>query len=107
MPRPLIARFSRRILACATLLGVLALSVDAWAQMNPAAPPPQGPPVNPMCPRLEAQLASLDRGGSTGDPAKDEQIRRYQEAASKRQGELNRVPSQAKRKGCGRSGFCY
>ncbi len=105
MPRPLIARFSRRILACATLLGVLALSVDAWAQMNPAAPPPQGPPVNPMCPRLEAQLASLDRGGSTGDPAKDEQIRRYQEAASKQQGELDRVTSQAKRMGCDSSGF--
>ncbi len=105
MPKPLIASFSRRILACATLLGVLALSVDAWAQMNPAAPPPQGPPVNPMCPRLEAQLASLDRGGSTGDPAKDEQIRRYQEAASKQQGELDRVTSQAKRMGCDSSGF--
>jgi hypothetical protein len=105
MPKPLITRFSRRILACATLLGVFALSVDAWAQMNPAAPPPQGPPVNPMCPRLEAQLASLDRGGSTGDPAKDEQIRRYQEAASKQQGELDRVTSQAKRMGCDSSGF--
>jgi hypothetical protein len=56
-----------------------------------------------MCPRLEAQLATVDRGG--GDPAKDEQIRRYQDAASKQQAELDRVASQAKRMGCDSSGF--
>jgi hypothetical protein len=106
MPETLITPFSRWILACAALLGVSALSVDAWAQMNPAAPPPQGAPVNPMCPRLEAQLATIDRGGGSGDPAaKDEQIRRYQDAASKQQGELDRVTSQAKRMGCDSSGF--
>src|SRR5256714_14332315 len=104
MPKTLIARFSP-ILACAALLGVFMLRVDAWAQMSPAAPPPQGAPVNPMCPRLEAQLAALDRGGGTGDPARDEQIRRYQEAATKQQGELDRVTSQAKRMGCDSSGF--
>ena len=103
MPKTLMARFSRPILACAALLGVFALSVDGWAQMNPAAP--QGAPVNPMCPRLEAQLATIERGGGTGDPARDEQIRRYQEAASKQQGELDRVTSQAKRMGCDSSGF--
>ena len=105
MPKTLIARFSRRVLACAALLGVLMPGVEAWAQMSPAAPPPQGAPVNPMCPRLEAQLAALDRGGSTGDPARDEQIRRYQEAATKQQSELDRVTSQAKRMGCDSSGF--
>ena len=57
-----------------------------------------------MCPRLEAQLATIDRGGG-GDPAKAEQIRRYEEAASKQQGELDRVTSQAKRQGCDSSGF--
>ena len=57
-----------------------------------------------MCPRLEAQLATIDRGGS-GDPAKDDQIRRYQDAAAKQQGELDRVTSQAKRMGCDSSGF--
>jgi hypothetical protein len=56
-----------------------------------------------MCPRLEAQLATIDRGG--GDPAKDEQIRRYQDASAKQQGELDRVTSQAKRMGCDSSGF--
>src|SRR4030088_1545027 len=105
MRETLITRCSRWILACTALLGASALSVDAWAQMNPAAPPPQGAPVNPMCPRLEAQLATIDRGGGSGDPAKDEQIRRYQDAASKQQGELDRVTQQAKRMGCDSSGF--
>ncbi len=104
MPETLITPFSRWILACTALLGVSALSADAWAQMNPAAPP-QGARVNPMCPRLEAQLATIDRGGGSGDPSKDEQIRRYQDAASKQQGELDRVTSQAKRMGCDSSGF--
>jgi hypothetical protein len=104
MPETLIAPFSRWILACAALFGAVALSVDASAQMNPA-PPSQGAAVNPMCPRLEAQLATIDRGGGGGDPAKEEQIRRYQEAATKQQGELDRVTSQAKRMGCDSSGF--
>jgi len=107
MPETLNAPFSRWIFACAALFGVAALSVDASAQMSQAPPPPppqqQGAPVNPMCPRLEAQLATIDRGG--GDPAKDEQIRRYQDAATKQQGELERVTSQAKRMGCDSSGF--
>jgi hypothetical protein len=106
MPETLITRFSRWIFACAALLGAAALSVDASAQMSQTPPPPpqqQGTPVNPMCPRLEAQLATIDRGG--GDPAKDDQIRRYQDAATKQQGELDRVTSQAKRMGCDSSGF--
>src|SRR5712671_6837073 len=101
MPETLIFPLSRRILACAVLLGAVTLSVGASAQ---APMPPQGAAVNPMCPRLEAQLATIDRGGG-GDPAKEEQIRRYQEAASKQQGELDRVTSQAKRQGCDSSGF--
>jgi hypothetical protein len=96
---------SRWILACAVLLGAAALGVDASAQMNPAAPPSQGAPVNPMCPRLEAQLATIDRGGGSGDPAKDEQLRRYGDAQAKQQAELDRVTSQAKRMGCDSSGF--
>src|SRR5216683_6821607 len=106
MPETLNTPFARWIFAGAALLGVAALSVDASAQMSQSPPPPQqqqGAPVNPMCPRLEAQLATIDRGG--GDPAKDEQIRRYQDAAAKQQSELDRVTSQAKRKGCDSSGF--
>src|SRR6267142_4865250 len=104
MPETLITLFSRWILACAALFGAVALSVDASAQINPGPPPSQGAAVNPMCPRLEAQLATIDRGGG-GDPAKDEQIRRYQEAAARQQSELDRVTSQAKRMGCDSSGF--
>src|SRR4051794_771915 len=104
MPETPMHSFSRWVLAGAAMLG--ALSVDAIAQVPPPAPAPaqQGAALNPMCPRLEAQLASVDRGGG-GDPAKAEQIRRYEEAASKQQGELDRVTSQAKRQGCDSSGF--
>src|SRR5262249_37681892 len=99
----LTALLSRRIVSCVTLLGGLALSSAALAQ-GPGQPPPQGAPVNPICPRLEAQLATIDRGGSN-DPGKDEQIRRYQDAASRQQAELERVTAQAKRMGCDSSGF--
>jgi hypothetical protein len=109
MPKPLTAPLPRRILACATLLSGLVLATSALAQMNPAAPPPppaQGAaPVNPMCPRLEAQLATIDRGGGGGDPANEDQIRRYQDAQAKQQAELDRVTQQARRMGCDSSGF--
>jgi Protein of unknown function (DUF2865) len=103
MPNTLIVSLLRWTLACAAL-NVATLSVEAVAQNSPPVQPPQpGAAVNPMCPRLEAQLATIDRGG--GDPAKDDQIRRYQDAASKQQGELDRVTAQAKRMGCDSSGF--
>jgi uncharacterized protein DUF2865 len=110
---------SRWLLACALFAAPLALSSsslaqtsDSFAQMPPgpgpgAAPPPQaggqppGATGNPICQRLEVQLATIDRGAGTGDPAKDEQIRRYQEAQARQQGELDRVTQQAKRMGCG------
>jgi Protein of unknown function (DUF2865) len=98
------------MLTCALLLGVATgvpaaaqTPQDAMAQMNQDAPPnAQG---NPICIRLEGQLATIDRGAGTGDPAKDEQIRRYQEAQGKQQAELDRVTLQAKRMGCESSGF--
>src|ERR1700688_306920 len=108
MPRTLIAPLFRWIFGCAALAGVGAFGVDAFAQIPPAAVPPQATPgaaTNPMCPRLEAQLASSARGGGGGGPAKEEQIRHYQDAATKQQSELDRVTSQAKRMGCDSSGF--
>ena len=105
------APLSRWILTCATLLGIAATGTAAFAQMNPGAappPPPQqqgAPQANPICIRLEGQLATIDRGAGTGDPAKDEQIRRYQDAQAKQQAELDRVTMQAKRMGCESSGF--
>jgi hypothetical protein len=94
--------FARSVVACAALLAATLFGTDARAQMNPPPPPPGGA-ANPMCPRLESQLAMIDRGG--GDPAKDEQIRRYQDSAAKQQAELDRLTSQAKRMGCDSSGF--
>jgi len=107
------AALSRRFLTCAFLLGVAGLGTpalaqsneDAMAQMNQDGPPQQGAQGNPICIRLEGQLATIDRGAGTGDPAKDEQIRRYQEAQGKQQAELDRVTQQAKRMGCESSGF--
>jgi hypothetical protein len=105
---PLTAAFSRWILTCAVLFGIAATGSHALAQAPPGAvppPPQQGAQANPICIRLEGQLAAVDRGASGGDPAKEEQIRRYQDAATKQQGELDRVTLQAKRMGCDSSGF--
>jgi Protein of unknown function (DUF2865) len=65
--------------------------------------PPQGAPVNPICQRLEAQLAAVDRGSA--DPSRAEQIRRYEDAAARQSAELDRITTQAKRMGCDSSGF--
>ena len=89
----------RKFLACTVLLGAVSLANEAAAQ---GAPPQQG--ANPMCVRLEGQLATIDRGGG-GDPARAEQLRRYEDAASKQQNELDRVTAQARRMGCDSSGF--
>src|SRR5438876_6372807 len=104
MPLTLTAPFSRWILTCAVLFGMAVSTTDAFAQTPPgAAPPPaQG---NPICIRLEGQLAAVDRGAGGGDPAREEQIRRYQDAQTKQQAELDRVTMQAKRMGCESSGF--
>src|ERR1700741_3875672 len=109
MPYLVPASSSRRFLACAALASSMLLSGAASAQMYPPQPVPQGasPPggaVNPVCPRLEAQLATIDHGGSN-DPAKDEQIRRYQDSAAKQQAELDRMTAQARPMGCDSSGF--
>ena len=111
MPDNLTAPLSRWILTCALLFGVAVPSAalaqtnsDAMAQMPPR--PPAGGQANPICSRLEGQLANIERGGGgSGDPNKDEQIRRYQDSASRQQAELDRVTSQARRMGCDSSGF--
>ena len=102
MSDTLIAKSSRWALACMTLAGIILLSQTALAQQG--YPGPQGGQSNPMCGRLEGQLAMIDRGGG-GDPARAEQIRRYEDAAGKQQAELDRVTTQARRMGCDSSGF--
>ena len=88
--------------------GAIALFAALWfaASTTQAAAqnlPPPGASPNPVCQRLEAQLAAVDRG--TADPARAEQIRRYEEAAARQGAELERVTNQAKRMGCDSSGF--
>jgi Protein of unknown function (DUF2865) len=82
------------------VLGVLAIgSASALAQ----GVPPGGPPQSPVCVRLESQLSGLDRG--TTDPARAEQIRRYEDAASKQQAELDQLTARSRRMGCEGGGF--
>ena len=115
MPDKLTCSLSRWLLTGVLLLGAglpatracAQSAEDALAQMPPgAAPPPQqGAQANPICIRLEGQLATIDRGTGSGDPTRDEQIRRYQDVASRQQAELDRVTAQARRMGCDASGF--
>jgi hypothetical protein len=106
MPEFLSLSRARCVLACTLLLSSLALATGAAAQAGPPPQPGQnGLGPNPMCVRLEGQLAALDRGGGGGDPARDEQVRRYQDSQAKQQAELDRVTMQAKRMGCDSSGF--
>jgi hypothetical protein len=99
-------RLSARLLACTTLLGLALTGSQAFAQSEgyPQGQQAQGG-VNPICPRLEAQLATIDRGGGSGDPARDDQLRRYQDAAAKQQSELDRVTMQGRRMSCDSNGF--
>jgi hypothetical protein len=57
---------------------------------------------NPVCQRLEAQLAALDRGAG-GDRAN--QQRQMDDAINRQQFELDRLNAQARRLECGGSGF--
>lgn len=87
--------------ACAALL-LLASALPALAQ-NFGVPPAGAPARSQACVRLEAQLAAVDRG--TADPARADQIRRYEEAANKQQLELDKLVAQSRRAGCQGSGF--
>ena len=66
---------------------------------------PGGGQGNPMCQRLEGQLAAIDRSQGGGDAGKAEQIRRYEDAAHRQQAELERVQARARDQGCDSSGF--
>ena len=75
-------------------------SVPEAPAPNAAAPGAR----NQACLRLESQLAALDRGAAV-DPAKAEQIKRYEDAAAKQQAELDRLSQQSQRLGCQGGGF--
>jgi hypothetical protein len=58
---------------------------------------------SPNCARLEAQLSAFDR--SATDPARAEQIRRFEEAANSQQNEIHRQETTARRLGCENNSF--
>src|SRR5271156_2571324 len=88
------------------VVGAGLLSGAVSAQTAPPIPPasipgqsaPESPASNPVCVRLEGQLAILTRGG--GDPGRADQIRRSEDAVAKQQTDLGRMLAQAKRRGC-------
>lgn len=63
----------------------------------------QAQSLNPTCQRLEAQLATLDRGNA--DPARAEQIRRAEDTVNRQQFEVDRLVAQSRRIGCESAGF--
>jgi Protein of unknown function (DUF2865) len=89
---------------CAGLAILFLCAAPAAAQYGypPSAAP--GAARNQTCVRLESQLAALDRG-ITGDPARAEQVRRYEDAAAKQQAELDRLGQQSQKLGCQGGGF--
>jgi hypothetical protein len=103
MPGPTFSSF-RAMISLLSAGFALTLASVALAQNFPQQQPQGGGnAANPVCQRLEAQLAAVDRGAT--DPARAEQIRRYEEAAARQSAELERVTVQAKRMGCDSSGF--
>ncbi|MGA7788402.1 MAG: DUF2865 domain-containing protein [Xanthobacteraceae bacterium] len=75
------------------------------AQNQPSAIQPALNPAtsNPVCVRLEGQLASFDRG--TADPGRAAQIQQAQDAIAKQQADLDRAVAQAHKAGCAGQGF--
>ncbi|CAL8973394.1 hypothetical protein RHODGE_RHODGE_03775 [Rhodoplanes serenus] len=52
---------------------------------------------NPVCARLENQLGMINRGG---DPTRNDQARRYEDAVGRQTNDLDRMIAQARRLGC-------
>ena len=99
-----IAKLSRVLGAAVPILILCGAPAAAQYGSPPAATAPGAAPRNQLCVRYESQLAALDRG-VTGDPAKAEQIKRYEDAAAKQQAELDRLGQQSQRLGCQGGGF--
>ncbi len=87
---------------------IMLLLWGAPAVAQPSFSPSSGAPGSgrsQVCLRLESQLAGIDRGGASLDPARAEQVKRYEDAAAQQQAELDRVSQQSRRMGCQGSGF--
>ena len=110
----IVLRAAGAALAVLTVCALPAAAQFTFPFSTPApSPPPPAPNAaaspnaggrNQACLRLESQLAALDRGAGI-DPAKAEQIKRYEDAAAKQQAELDRLGQQSQRLGCQGGGF--
>ena len=58
---------------------------------------------SPNCARLETQLQAFDR--SAADPARGDQVRRFEDAANNQQAEIDRQQATARRLGCENNNF--
>jgi hypothetical protein len=103
--------------------GVLSAPVPSQpipAQPGPSVPPPPNQPApnqtapyqpppnttaasNPICARLEGQLAAFDQG--TAGQSRADQISHAQDAIAKQQADLDRTVTQAHKGGCAGEGF--
>jgi hypothetical protein len=94
------------LILVASSAGLSAPGALAQTGYTPPAPVPQSgqaPATNPMCAQLESQLAAVNRGGN--DPARADQVKRYEDAVSKQEQELDRTIAQGRRLGCESGGF--
>lgn len=96
---------SRGFFTIAVAAGLLA-SGAAMAQMPPPVgqPPPPAATVNPVCMRLEGQLASLDQGGPGAAAAAAQRLR---DSVTKQRTELERTVAYARSLGCERRLFLF
>jgi hypothetical protein len=89
---------------CGSIIcGSTIVALAAFAGATIALGQEPAPGANPACTRLEAQLAAIDRG--TADPARADQIKRYEDASNRQQADLDRLQAQARRLGCQGGGF--
>src|SRR5438552_12716368 len=98
----LLRRIGPALLTTVFLCTAYCLSAGA----QPGAPPgaaPAAQPRNPVCTRLESQLAMVDRGGV--DPTRAEQIRRLEDSTNRQQQEVDRLAARARQMGCEGRGF--
>ncbi len=87
---------------------LLALTAIAVAQAPMTPPPPAPAPgaqaANPVCARLEGQLASINNG-NPADNARAAQIKQAEDAVAKQQADLDRAVADGHKQGCEGTGF--
>jgi hypothetical protein len=93
--------FPFAVLCAAPALAQVGFPSAASPAASASSPP--APARNPVCLRLEAQLAAIDRG--TVDSTKADQIKRLEDSAAKQQAELDRLGQQSQKLGCQGAGF--